>query len=97
MRTTDMDREATLDYLARLETATEAALAELKATKDVRGAINWGDLHCADSSWWLRSDGDSGYEVVIREAAPDAEALRVAVWEALERAGFQAVEVTTEW
>lgn len=56
------------------------------------GAINWGDLGCADVG-----TKDEGYYAVIEEADPAAWELCRFVADRLAAAGFDNVDVSTEW
>ena len=57
-----------------------------------REAVNWGDLHCADVG--TKNDG---YYAVIEEATPGCTELVEYVYDRLVDAGFDNVDVTTEW
>lgn len=59
--------------------------------------INWGDLGCCDVRRYESVHGDSGYEVLIEEAAPDCPLFCSYVREFLTEHGFENVEVRTEW
>ena len=84
--------------LQRLRTAADAALMEALAHRDdIGGAVNWADLHCLEARVFTADDGETGYQVFIEEAAPDAHPLQKFVGEQLRQAGFPAVEVMTAW
>ena len=84
--------------LQRLRAATDAALtAAFAHREDIGGAVNWADLRCLEARVFTSDDGETGLQVFIEEAAPDAQELQEFVGEHLRQAGFLVVEVVTEW
>lgn len=84
--------------LQRLREAADAALTEAFAHRDdIGGAVNWADLRCLEARVFTTDDGETGYQVFIEEAAPDAHELQAFVGAKLREAGFPVVEVVTEW
>lgn len=64
---------------------------------DIKGAINWGDLHCVAALRVEDDHGEISYRVEIEEVSPDAAELQRYVHERLKAAGYPDVEVYTEW
>lgn len=81
-------------HLRRLDRDTEAVLESLDKTS-IKGAINWGDLHCAQVAVVL-SEQWRGLRIVIEEAAPGETQLIDAVLEGLYRLGWYGVEIDIE-
>ena len=84
--------------LVLLREATNAVIGEHQADSDGTGeAINWADLHCVETCYIFDSFGDSRYCVVIEEASPECPVFHRAVRNGLAAAGFQNIDVRTEW
>lgn len=87
----DVLEKRTLEAIRRIvDDACEEAFRTQRDT--MRGAINWGDLGCADVG-----TKDEGYYAVIEEADPAAWELCRFVADRLAAAGFDNVDVSTEW
>jgi hypothetical protein len=89
--------------LKRLFEATDRALAEAKRQIEdgneslARGAFNFADLKCIDAELCVSVHGDSTFRVTIDEADPHNPELRQFVTDQLANAGFEKVDVVTEW
>jgi hypothetical protein len=75
-----------------IRTIVNMACEEACVANTIRGAINWGDLGCAD----VGTMNDS-YYVVIEEASPDSWELVKFVYDKLAAAGYKNVDVRAEW
>lgn len=85
------------EIMKKLEIACEAALVRAhRKRKDIPGAINWADLSCLDVEWYKTLAGDSGYRVVIEEAAPENDVFQKFIHDDIKKFGFD-VDVVTEW
>ena len=101
-----LDKPQRIKLLTRLENLAEEACIEAQ-DEDIDGAINWGDLHCADVEICLRSDGSEYINVLIEEAAPEAYDLRNFIEtymkskmlqdEELSLVNLEELHVETEW
>jgi hypothetical protein len=88
------------DFLRRLRKATQEACRQTRdreANRRLQDAVNWADLACVQAIHWEDDEGDSGYLVLIREAAPDAWKFRTEITRLLSDAGFPNIAVKTEW
>jgi hypothetical protein len=88
--------------LKALESAVEAACASAyEARPEIKGAINWADLHCAQAEFFITSNGETGYRVWISEASPDQLDLRKFIREFIDSrsdgARFESLEILFEW
>ncbi len=76
-----------------------AVLVEAKP-EDIKGAINWGDLHCTDVSLVTSMDDASYIVICIEEASPDGnDELKEHVLKRVSEfyPGLLDVYVETEW
>lgn len=64
---------------------------------DFHDAINWGDIRCVNVLFYTDVHGDTGYQVVIEEAAPDSSTFQNYIAGKLGVAGFPNIEVRCEW
>lgn len=79
------------------EAAYEAYLAQPDRNRgDTFGAVNWGDIGCADILFCI-GDDDEYYEVILEEADPSAVGLHIFVRDYLKDRGWPGVSVRTEW
>lgn len=90
------------EELQKLYDAANIAVKEIhkERTTEVpfrRGGVNWADLRCVDAEYCESVHGGHIYRVTIEEAAPDESELQDAVYKRLIEAGFDGVEVATEW
>lgn len=84
--------------LKLLRAATNNAIdAARTAVPAISGAINWGNLRCVSAEHWRNDEGAEGYRVWIEEAAPECSELHRGVAAHLAAAGFNDIEVITEW
>jgi len=60
-------------------------------------AANWARLWCYAAHYVIPDEGDPFYEVRIAEADPACPRFQAWVREKLREAGFDDVEVLTEW
>ncbi len=83
--------------LVKLSVACDAAIERAhRRRKHIAGAVNWGDLSCLDVEWYETLLGESGYRVVIEEAAPENQEFQRFIREDIKKFGFD-VQVVTEW
>lgn len=86
-----------LETMKRLQKACDGAIERAYGTRrDIPGAVNWADLHCLDVEWYETLYGDSGYRVIVEEAAPENPDFQKFIREDIQKFGFD-VEVVTEW
>lgn len=68
--------------------------------EDIKGAINWGDLHCTDVQLVTSVDDASYINIIIEEASPDGnDELKEYVLKKVSEfyPGLLDVYVETEW
>jgi hypothetical protein len=85
-----------VDTLRALRRLTDRILRDI-AAEGGSGPVNWAHLGCVRASAVTDDSGESYYQVLIEEAAPEASELRAAVYAGLAEAGWTKVEVLTEW
>lgn len=89
------------DQLAHMQfiraTAEQACAEAFEHRNDIDGAINWGDLHCAEVGCVIREDGQIYYRVVIEEAAAGSSELIAFIQTEFTKHNFERIEVETEW
>jgi hypothetical protein len=85
--------EAELQVLAG---RTEEAIKAAHERNFARSAINWGDLGVLET-FRCESAERTWYCVVIEEASPDNWEFQKFIAEELAKAGWDNVEVRTEW
>lgn len=84
--------------LAKLRQATDKACnAAFDEPERIDEPINWADLGCTSAERYETDDGDTGHRVYIEEAAPNCVNLIAYVQGKLTAAGFDYIEVITEW
>ncbi len=85
----------------KLKKLREAADAACKKAADMPHrfdeAINWADLGCYAAYRVMPEEGRPFYQVWIAEADPVCPRFQAWVREQLRQAGFDEVEVLTEW
>jgi hypothetical protein len=81
-------KQATTDIC---EMAVEARLTFKNA------AVNWSDLRCISAEYFVNDCGDSGYRVLIEEAAPDNAEIVDFIDDELSMKGYFGVEIGLEW
>jgi len=93
-----MTRPERLRLLQKLRDDVNAILNSLDKTL-IPGAINWGELSCAETMWVFSNDSSEYYRVVIEEAACGSVHLIAAVREALAKTDWRehSIEISTEW
>ena len=85
--------------LKELRDETDEAI---KKAQQLRGElddepINWADLSCYSAEYAIDDEGEGYYRVYIEEAGPSCPKFHAFIAERLCEAGFQNVEVITEW
>lgn len=86
--------------LKELKDAAEQACDDAlnaNARKELDDPVNWIGLSCRQAKMWLDEGGNRGYSVLIEEASPDAFELQRFITRKLAHAGFEGIEVVTEW
>lgn len=92
-----MTTDPIIAELQRIVEAAEGACVAALADKSIKGAINWGDLHCHEARRYINQRGEIGIEVHIEEASESAYELQQFIGEFLRKEGISGVEVHTEW
>ena len=75
----------------------EACAAAIAARRNIGGAVNWSNLHCAGVERYETDLGDSGVRVYVEEADPSAVELQAFITDHLTATGHPHIEVITEW
>lgn len=89
---------ANTDELRRLMIDTDAILTGLDP-KDIKGAINWGDLGAREVTRVFDADHRTWLRMVIEEVSPGEEQLIAAVRAGLAAKGWDVsnIEIETDW
>jgi hypothetical protein len=85
-----------IETLNRLHAAVDNIIEKMNPA-DWHGAINWGDLGCAEALVGVNEDRQLIYRVVVEEAAPGEDAFCRHIEQELARRGWGNVSVSTEW
>ena len=92
-----MHEDALVLLLKKLSHDVDLILHDLNSGS-ISGAINWGDLGCAEASYSINDQGAKLYNVLIEEAAPDNAELCAVVYRRLIQRGWpDNVAVSCEW
>lgn len=91
------ERDFTIAHLQHLRRDASAIVKAIDKEDCPLDAVNWSDLDCAESVQILADAGEVREEVLIEEAQPEAEHLRLLVREGLEKSGWENVSVRMEW
>ncbi len=84
--------------LKALQSAAEAVIAILKASSVmIPDAVNWARLACVRAERAVDQDDHVVLRVCLAPAAPECQELPRLMREALADAGYEGVEVVTEW
>ena len=83
--------------LVELRNATNAVLKTVDRSKWKGQAINWADLSCYGTEFYITDDGVSAYRVFVSEASPEAWEFAQWIQAELAKRGFVDVEVVLEW
>ncbi len=89
---------ANTDELRRLMSDTDAILTGLDP-KEIKGAINWGDLGAREVTRVFDADHRTWLRMVIEEVSPGEEQLIAAVRAGLAAKGWDVskIEIETDW
>ena len=60
-------------------------------------AVNWADFQCTCTEYYIDDLGDTGYRVVIEEAAPDNTEVAKFIADELAMYGYRDIEIRLEW
>ena len=82
--------------LIDLMEATTAACQDAVANK-LHDAYVAAHVRPLEARQWTNNDGQRGYSVIVSDAAPTAIRLQAHIRAYLEKAGFNDIEVITEW
>jgi hypothetical protein len=83
--------------LSKIRDVCEEVLKSVhRNRRNIKGAINWADLSCADVEQVTSLEGDDCIRVIIEEAAPENPEFQEHVRIRMKRRGFN-VDVVTEW
>ena len=87
-----------LQYLMKLENDVNTILVGAKKERhNIDGAVNWADLRCVSTEFYVAGNGDHGYRAYIEEASSTAAGLHTYVYRKLAERGYKAVEIRTAW
>lgn len=93
----EMTATALALLLKKLSFEVDVIISELDP-QAIAGAINWGDLGCAEAWYAINDQGEEWFRVRIEEADPVNPALINAVGRGLSARGWpDNVEVRCEW
>lgn len=83
-------------YLKDIKRIVDEAL-DMAKKSGVNGPINWGDLSCVATEYYIQNDGMRGTRAYVEEAAPENAELQEFIQGYLEGQGKPDIEIITEW
>jgi hypothetical protein len=86
-----------VDLKALKEAANDAINRAYSVENVADYCVNWGDLDCVRAERAEDDEGEVTYRVFIEEADPSNASFHEFVSAHLTKAGFDGVEVVTEW
>ena len=60
-------------------------------------AVNWADFQCTCAEYYIDDLGNTGYRVLIEEAAPDNTEVVNFIDDELTMRGYTNIEIRLEW